>query len=97
LRYLKTNQAPKAQTNHTRSPEIVAGAKHIDNLGKDFVKELEAFFVNYHQLKGKEYRILDVKAPGAAQKCVDNWKSPSRSYITQCNLARHKKQGRIGR
>jgi inorganic pyrophosphatase len=47
-----------------------ANIKHIDDLGKEFVKELEAFFVNYHQLKGKKYRILDVKGPGAAQKCI---------------------------
>ncbi len=44
---------------------------HIDNLGKQFVKEIEEFFVNYHDLTGKEYRILDVKGPGAARKCVD--------------------------
>jgi inorganic pyrophosphatase len=45
--------------------------KHIDDLGKSFIKELEEFFVNYHQLKGKQYRILDVKGPGVARKCVE--------------------------
>jgi len=44
---------------------------HIDNLGKQFVKELEEFFVNYHDLTGKEYRVLDVKGPGAARKCIE--------------------------
>jgi inorganic pyrophosphatase len=44
---------------------------HIDNLGKQFVKELEEFFVNYHALTGKQYRILDVKGPGGARKCVE--------------------------
>ena len=44
---------------------------HIDNLGKQFVKELEEFFVNYHDLTGKEYRVLDVKGPGGARKCVE--------------------------
>jgi inorganic pyrophosphatase len=44
---------------------------HIGDLGKQFVKELEEFFVNYHDLTGKEYRILDVKGPGAARKCVE--------------------------
>jgi inorganic pyrophosphatase len=44
---------------------------HIDQLGKQFVKELGQFFVNYHELTGKEYRVLDVKGPGAARKCVD--------------------------
>jgi hypothetical protein len=30
------------------------------------VKELEDFFVNYHELSGKQYRILDVRGPGEA-------------------------------
>jgi inorganic pyrophosphatase len=41
-----------------------------DDLGKKFLKELEEFFVNYHELTGKDYRILDVKGPGAARKCI---------------------------
>jgi inorganic pyrophosphatase len=44
---------------------------HLDQLGKQFVKELGQFFVNYHELTGKEYRVLDAKGPGAARKCVD--------------------------
>jgi inorganic pyrophosphatase len=48
-----------------------ANIKHIDDLGKQFVEELEEFFVNYHELKGKEFRVLDVRGPGAARKCVD--------------------------
>jgi inorganic pyrophosphatase len=47
-----------------------ANIKHVDDLGKKFVKELEEFFVNYHQLTGKQYKVLDVKGPGAARKCV---------------------------
>jgi inorganic pyrophosphatase len=47
-----------------------ADIKHVDDLGKKFLKELEEFFVNYHQLTGKEYRVLDVKGPGAARRCV---------------------------
>jgi len=43
---------------------------HIDTLGKQFVKELEQFFVNYHDLSGKKYRVLDVKGPRAARKQV---------------------------
>jgi len=30
------------------------------------VRELERFFVHYHELEGKEYRILDVKGAGEA-------------------------------
>jgi inorganic pyrophosphatase len=44
-----------------------ADIRHVDDLGKKFLKELEEFFVNYHQLTGKEYRVLDVKGPGAAR------------------------------
>ena len=45
-----------------------AHVQHIDDLGKKFVKELVQFFVHYHELEGKEYRILDVKGPGEARR-----------------------------
>jgi inorganic pyrophosphatase len=48
-----------------------AKVKHIDDLGKTFIKELEDFFVNYHELSSKEYRILDVKGPAKARKRVE--------------------------
>jgi inorganic pyrophosphatase len=51
--------------NHT-----YAHVKHIDDLGKKFVKELENFFVNYHQLSGKEFRIIDVRGPGEAGRRI---------------------------
>src|SRR6266850_872653 len=35
--------------------------KTIDDLGKQFCRELEEFFVNYHKLSGQEYRILGLK------------------------------------
>ena len=41
-----------------------AHVRHVKELGKKFVKELEEFFVNYHCLDGEKYRILDVKGPG---------------------------------
>jgi inorganic pyrophosphatase len=47
-----------------------AYVKHIKDLGKEFIAELEEFFVNYHQLSGKEYRILDVRGPEEAQKRI---------------------------
>ena len=53
------------QENHS-----YAHVKHITDLGKKFVAELEEFFVNYHQLSGKEYRILDVRGPKEAQKRI---------------------------
>jgi Inorganic pyrophosphatase len=47
-----------------------ADIKIIDDLGKQFLKEIEEFFVNYHKLSGKEYRILGVKGPDQARKLV---------------------------
>src|SRR5579863_3111419 len=43
-----------------------AHVRHVQELGKKFVKELEEFFVNYHALEGKKYRILDVRGPAEA-------------------------------
>jgi inorganic pyrophosphatase len=47
-----------------------AHVKHIKDLGKKFVNELEGFFVNYHELSGKEYRILDVRGPKEARRRI---------------------------
>jgi inorganic pyrophosphatase len=47
-----------------------AHVKHIKNLGKEFVEELEEFFVNYHELSGKKYRILDVRGPKEARRRI---------------------------
>ena len=44
--------------------------KTIDDLGKQFERELEEFFVNYHRLSGKEYRVLGLKGPNQARKLV---------------------------
>jgi inorganic pyrophosphatase len=53
------------QDNHS-----YASVKHVDDFGKEFVRELEDFFVNYHKLIGKEYKILGWKGPKAAQRCI---------------------------
>jgi len=47
-----------------------ADIKRIDDLGKQFCEELEEFFVNYHRLSGKEYRVLGLKGPEQARKLV---------------------------
>jgi inorganic pyrophosphatase len=47
-----------------------AHVKRIDDLGKQFLRELEEFFVNYHELTGKEYRIVDVRGPGEARRRI---------------------------
>lgn len=47
-----------------------ADIKTIDDLSKEFCRELEEFFVNYHKLTGKEYRVLGLKGPAQARKLV---------------------------
>jgi inorganic pyrophosphatase len=44
--------------------------KTVDDLGKQFARELEEFFVNYHKLSGKEYRVLGLKGADQARKLV---------------------------
>jgi inorganic pyrophosphatase len=47
-----------------------AEIKTIDDLGDQFKRELEEFFVNYHKLSGKQYRVLGLKGPDQARKLV---------------------------
>lgn len=47
-----------------------ADVKTIEDLGKQFCRELEEFFVNYHELAGKKYRVLGLKGPEVARKLV---------------------------
>ncbi|GAC1702570.1 MAG: inorganic diphosphatase [Candidatus Acidiferrum sp.] len=54
--------------------------RHINDLGKQFVQELEEFFVNYHEQSGEKYRILGTKGPAKAAKLV---KQGMRSFKKQ--------------
>jgi inorganic pyrophosphatase len=47
-----------------------ARVNHVKDLGKKFETELEEFFVNYHRLIGKSYKILGIKGPAAAYRVV---------------------------
>jgi inorganic pyrophosphatase len=47
-----------------------ADIKTISDLGKEFCRELEEFFVNYHKLSGAQYRVLGLKGPDQARKLV---------------------------
>lgn len=51
-----------------------ADVKTIQDLDKQFCKELEDFFVNYHELSKEKYRVLDVKGPDQARKLVKSSK-----------------------
>jgi inorganic pyrophosphatase len=54
-----------ASENHS-----LAQVRQIKDLGGPFVRELEDFFVNFHRLSGKEYRILGCKGPAAASRAI---------------------------
>ena len=47
-----------------------ADVRTVGDLGKQFCRELEEFFVNYHNLTGKKYRVLGMKGPDQARKLV---------------------------
>ncbi len=55
-----------------------ADVKRVDDLGKKFEREIEEFFVNYHRLTGKEYRVLALKGPAAARRCVHQARKKAR-------------------
>src|SRR5579872_899987 len=50
-----------------RADHSFADIEHIDDLGKQFVRELEEFFVNYHDMHGEKYQVLNVRGPGRAK------------------------------
>jgi inorganic pyrophosphatase len=56
-----------------------ADIKHVDDLGKQFLTELEEFFVNYHDLTGEKYRVINVRGPGQARKRIEEGIRSARS------------------
>jgi hypothetical protein len=36
------------------------------------VRELEEFFVNYHELSNQKYKIIDVRGPGEACRRIED-------------------------
>lgn len=51
-----------------------ADIETVDDLGDKFCQELEQFFVDYHKLSGKKYRVLGLKGPERAMKLVKSGK-----------------------
>jgi inorganic pyrophosphatase len=49
-----------------------ADIKTIEDLGKQFVRELEEFFVDYHKLSAEQYRVLGLKGRAQARKLVES-------------------------
>ena len=62
-----------------RANHSLSQVKTIADLGAPFQKELAEFFVNYHRLIGKTFRILGVKGPEKARRCVKNAQRPMRA------------------
>jgi inorganic pyrophosphatase len=54
-----------AEMNHE-----YAHIKKLSDLPKQFLHELEEFFVNYHRLEGKRYRLLGCKDTGVAWRMI---------------------------
>ena len=51
-----------------------ADVKKIEDLGDKFCKELEAFFVDYHQLSNEQYRVIAARGPKTARRLIRNGK-----------------------
>lgn len=49
--------------------------RKMKDLPSKWVKEVEDFFVNYHKLEGKKYRLLGVKGAGAALRIIQDSKA----------------------
>ena len=58
-----------------RDNHSYARIKHFKDLGDRFCKELEEFFVNYHQLDGKTFKVSAVKGPAAGWRAVKKARS----------------------
>lgn len=44
--------------------------KHIDDLNSDLLREIENFFVNYHQQYGTKFKVLGHCGPKQALKMI---------------------------
>jgi inorganic pyrophosphatase len=54
-----------AEANH-----LYADIKDHKDLPDQFMRELEEFFVNYHRLEGKEYKLLGCKSINEANRMI---------------------------
>src|SRR5882757_4529702 len=54
-----------ADANH-----MYANVRKLNDLPKQFLRELEDFFVNYHRLEGKQYKLLGCKGIAEAETLI---------------------------
>jgi inorganic pyrophosphatase len=64
-----------------RANHSFADIRHVKDLGKEFVRELEEFFVNYHDLSGEKYKIVDVKGPNRLAWATSGRTRPNRQEM----------------
>jgi inorganic pyrophosphatase len=78
---IEGEQKDKESKNKKRNDRIVAiteqnhsfsDIRHIDDLGDQFCKELENFFVDYHKLAREQYQVLCARGPKTAKKLIQN-------------------------
>jgi inorganic pyrophosphatase len=71
----------------TRNDRLVAVAEtthmyakftRLKDMPKQALKEIEEFFVNYHKLQGKRYRLLGIRGQKAALRLIGQMRKPSR-------------------
>lgn len=61
-----------AEANH-----VYANVRKLTDLPSKWLKELQDFFVNYHNLEGKRYRLLGCKGADAALRLIKEAKKAS--------------------
>jgi inorganic pyrophosphatase len=54
-----------AEANH-----MYANIKRLKDLSGQFLRELQDFFVNYHNLEGKKYKLLGCRGAEAAMSLI---------------------------
>jgi len=55
-----------AEANH-----MYANIRKLSDLPGKFLRELQDFFVNYHNLEGKQYKLLGCKSTAVALRLID--------------------------
>jgi inorganic pyrophosphatase len=48
-----------------------ANIRRLSDLPKEWIREVETFFVNYHNLEGKRFRLLGCRGPDTGKKLVN--------------------------
>lgn len=63
-----------AETAH-----IYGGLRKLHDVPDQILREIEEFFVNYHKLQGKKFKVLARKGPKAARGLIEQGRAEARS------------------